>query len=60
MVSCKQHIFFLHSYHCHLYPYPSNNEEREDVVEGLRTRIQDLHTVCVTFLHVPLSDSAYI
>uniref|UniRef100_A0A7N6AVH4 V-type proton ATPase subunit a n=1 Tax=Anabas testudineus TaxID=64144 RepID=A0A7N6AVH4_ANATE len=32
-------------YHCHLYPYPSSNEERNDVVEGLRTRIQDLHTV---------------
>ncbi|KAM4616574.1 V-type proton ATPase 116 kDa subunit a [Polymixia lowei] len=32
-------------YHCHLYPYPNNNEERNDVVEGLRTRIQDLHTV---------------
>ncbi|XP_041854932.1 V-type proton ATPase 116 kDa subunit a [Melanotaenia boesemani] len=32
-------------YHCHLYPYPSSNEERDDVVEGLRTRIQDLHTV---------------
>uniref|UniRef100_A0A669BE41 V-type proton ATPase subunit a n=1 Tax=Oreochromis niloticus TaxID=8128 RepID=A0A669BE41_ORENI len=32
-------------YHCHLYPYPSNNEERDDVVEGLRTRIQDLKTV---------------
>ncbi|CAJ1068270.1 V-type proton ATPase 116 kDa subunit a [Xyrichtys novacula] len=32
-------------YHCHLYPYPSNNEERNDVVEGLKTRIQDLHTV---------------
>ncbi|XP_031164913.1 V-type proton ATPase 116 kDa subunit a [Sander lucioperca] len=32
-------------YHCHLYPYPSSNEERTDVVEGLRTRIQDLHTV---------------
>lgn len=39
---------FLHSYHCHLYPYPSSNEERNDVVEGLRTRIQDLHTVCLT------------
>lgn len=35
----------LHSYHCHLYPYPSSNDERNDVVEGLRTRIQDLHTV---------------
>ncbi|XP_010774959.1 V-type proton ATPase 116 kDa subunit a isoform 2 [Notothenia coriiceps] len=32
-------------YHCHLYPYPSSNEERNDVVEGLGTRIQDLHTV---------------
>ncbi|KAK2845328.1 hypothetical protein Q7C36_010182 [Tachysurus vachellii] len=32
-------------YHCHLYPYPNSNEERDDVVEGLRTRIQDLHTV---------------
>uniref|UniRef100_A0A8C2C922 V-type proton ATPase subunit a n=1 Tax=Cyprinus carpio TaxID=7962 RepID=A0A8C2C922_CYPCA len=32
-------------YHCHLYPYPNSNEERTDVVEGLRTRIQDLHTV---------------
>ncbi|XP_072520513.1 V-type proton ATPase 116 kDa subunit a [Salminus brasiliensis] len=32
-------------YHCHLYPYPNSNEERADVVEGLRTRIQDLHTV---------------
>ncbi|KAK3514787.1 hypothetical protein QTP70_031179 [Hemibagrus guttatus] len=32
-------------YHCHLYPYPNSNEERDDVVEGLRTRIQDLHIV---------------
>ncbi|KAG7489616.1 V-type proton ATPase 116 kDa subunit a [Solea senegalensis] len=32
-------------YHCHLYPYPTNNDERTDVVEGLGTRIQDLHTV---------------
>ncbi|KAA0716950.1 V-type proton ATPase 116 kDa subunit a isoform 2 [Triplophysa tibetana] len=32
-------------YHCHLYPYPNSNEERADVVEGLRTRIQDLHMV---------------
>nr|UQS87550.1 ATPase H+ transporting V0 subunit a2b [Rhamdia quelen] len=32
-------------YHCHLYPYPNSNDERNDVVEGLRTRIQDLHTV---------------
>uniref|UniRef100_A0A6Q2Z5Q3 V-type proton ATPase subunit a n=1 Tax=Esox lucius TaxID=8010 RepID=A0A6Q2Z5Q3_ESOLU len=35
----------LLSYHCHLYPYPNTNDERNDVVEGLRTRIQDLHTV---------------
>uniref|UniRef100_A0A8C7ZZH9 V-type proton ATPase subunit a n=1 Tax=Oryzias sinensis TaxID=183150 RepID=A0A8C7ZZH9_9TELE len=32
-------------YHCHLYPYPNSNEERNDVMEGLKTRIQDLHTV---------------
>lgn len=32
-------------YHCHLYPYPNSNEERNEVMEGLRTRIQDLHTV---------------
>ncbi|XP_077377237.1 V-type proton ATPase 116 kDa subunit a isoform X2 [Festucalex cinctus] len=32
-------------YHCHVYPYPSSNEERNDVVQGLSTRIQDLHTV---------------
>lgn len=32
-------------YRCHLYPYPSSSDERNDVVEGLRTRIQDLHTV---------------
>lgn len=38
-------IFLPLSYHCHVYPYPNSNEERNDVVEGLRTRIQDLHTV---------------
>ncbi|XP_077601367.1 V-type proton ATPase 116 kDa subunit a 2-like [Stigmatopora nigra] len=32
-------------YHCHVYPYPSSNEERNNVVQGLNTRIQDLHTV---------------
>ncbi|XP_039627952.1 V-type proton ATPase 116 kDa subunit a2-like [Polypterus senegalus] len=32
-------------YHCHIYPYPSNSDERKEVVEGLKTRIQDLHTV---------------
>uniref|UniRef100_A0A8D3BU76 V-type proton ATPase subunit a n=1 Tax=Scophthalmus maximus TaxID=52904 RepID=A0A8D3BU76_SCOMX len=38
-------ITVLDFYHCHLYPYPTNNDERNDVVEGLKTRIQDLHTV---------------
>uniref|UniRef100_A0A8C0IJA2 V-type proton ATPase subunit a n=1 Tax=Bubo bubo TaxID=30461 RepID=A0A8C0IJA2_BUBBB len=32
-------------YHCHVYPYPNNMEERNAVVEGLNVRIQDLHTV---------------
>ncbi|XP_057687516.1 V-type proton ATPase 116 kDa subunit a [Corythoichthys intestinalis] len=32
-------------YHCHVYPYPNSNEERNSVVQGLNTRIQDLHTV---------------
>ncbi|XP_077456331.1 V-type proton ATPase 116 kDa subunit a [Stigmatopora argus] len=32
-------------YHCHVYPYPSSNEERNNVVQGLNTRIQDLNTV---------------
>ncbi|KFP76641.1 V-type proton ATPase 116 kDa subunit a isoform 2, partial [Apaloderma vittatum] len=32
-------------YHCHVYPYPNNTEERKAVVEGLNVRIQDLHTV---------------
>uniref|UniRef100_A0A8B9N0N9 V-type proton ATPase subunit a n=1 Tax=Accipiter nisus TaxID=211598 RepID=A0A8B9N0N9_9AVES len=32
-------------YHCHVYPYPNNMEERKAVVEGLNVRIQDLHTV---------------
>lgn len=45
---CITHISSC-SYHCHLYPYPSSNEERNDVVEGLKTRIQDLHTVGLLF-----------
>lgn len=45
---CITHISSC-SYHCHLYPYPSSNEERNDVVEGLKTRIQDLHTVGLPF-----------
>ncbi|GCB82177.1 hypothetical protein scyTo_0021547, partial [Scyliorhinus torazame] len=32
-------------YHCHVYPYPNTNQERKDIVAGLNTRIQDLHTV---------------
>ncbi|XP_059974790.1 V-type proton ATPase 116 kDa subunit a 2 isoform X2 [Mesoplodon densirostris] len=31
-------------YHCHVYPYPSNAEERREIQEGLNTRIQDLYT----------------
>uniref|UniRef100_A0A8C1FNT0 V-type proton ATPase subunit a n=1 Tax=Cyprinus carpio carpio TaxID=630221 RepID=A0A8C1FNT0_CYPCA len=29
-------------YHCHLYPHPETDEERADVMDSLRTRIQDL------------------
>uniref|UniRef100_A0A4W3JNF1 V-type proton ATPase subunit a n=1 Tax=Callorhinchus milii TaxID=7868 RepID=A0A4W3JNF1_CALMI len=32
-------------YHCHVYPYPSTIQERKEIVTGLNTRIQDLHTV---------------
>ncbi|XP_069475793.1 V-type proton ATPase 116 kDa subunit a 2 [Ambystoma mexicanum] len=32
-------------YHCHIYPYPNSPEERKEVLEGLKTRIEDLHTV---------------
>uniref|UniRef100_A0A673X405 V-type proton ATPase subunit a n=1 Tax=Salmo trutta TaxID=8032 RepID=A0A673X405_SALTR len=32
-------------YHCHLYPHPENDEERADVMDSLRTRIQDLNNV---------------
>lgn len=35
----------LPSYHCHLYPHPENDEERADVLDSLRTRIQDLNNV---------------
>lgn len=33
------------SYHCHLYPHPENDEERADVLDNLKTRIQDLNNV---------------
>jgi len=33
------------SYHCHLYPHPETDEERADVMDSLRTRIQDLQNV---------------
>ncbi|MGH0156715.1 UNVERIFIED_CONTAM: hypothetical protein FKN15_032048 [Acipenser sinensis] len=45
-------------YHCHTYPYPSSNEERRDVVEGLKTRIQDLHTR-MTFVTILKSDASF-
>ncbi|XP_061603944.1 V-type proton ATPase 116 kDa subunit a 2 [Phyllopteryx taeniolatus] len=32
-------------YHCHLYPHPENDEERADMLDSLRTRIQDLNNV---------------
>ncbi|XP_048028365.1 V-type proton ATPase 116 kDa subunit a 2 isoform X1 [Megalobrama amblycephala] len=32
-------------YHCHLYPHPETDEERADVMDSLRTRIQDLQNV---------------
>ncbi|KAL0965602.1 hypothetical protein UPYG_G00283430 [Umbra pygmaea] len=32
-------------YHCHLYPHPENDEERADVMDSLRTRIQELNNV---------------
>uniref|UniRef100_A0A673G7Y9 V-type proton ATPase subunit a n=1 Tax=Sinocyclocheilus rhinocerous TaxID=307959 RepID=A0A673G7Y9_9TELE len=32
-------------YHCHLYPHPETDEERVDVMDSLRTRIQDLQNV---------------
>uniref|UniRef100_A0AAR2J2G4 V-type proton ATPase subunit a n=1 Tax=Pygocentrus nattereri TaxID=42514 RepID=A0AAR2J2G4_PYGNA len=32
-------------YHCHLYPHPETDEERSDVMDSLRTRIQDLNNV---------------
>lgn len=39
---------FVLSYHCHLYPHPENDEERADVLESLKTRIQDLNNVGLT------------
>lgn len=38
-------VFVVFSYHCHLYPHPENDEERADVLDSLRTRIQDLNNV---------------
>ncbi|KAJ3604890.1 hypothetical protein NHX12_026941 [Muraenolepis orangiensis] len=32
-------------YHCYLYPHPDSDEERADVMDSLRTRIQDLNNV---------------
>lgn len=40
------------SYHCHLYPHPENDEERADVLDSLRTRIQDLNNVSLECLNM--------
>ncbi|KAG7322889.1 hypothetical protein KOW79_014235 [Hemibagrus wyckioides] len=32
-------------YHCHVYPHPETDEERSDIMDSLRTRIQDLNNV---------------
>ncbi|XP_041926202.1 V-type proton ATPase 116 kDa subunit a2 [Alosa sapidissima] len=32
-------------YHCHIYPHPETDEERADVMDSLKTRIQDLNNV---------------
>ncbi|CAH2295753.1 V-type proton ATPase 116 kDa subunit a [Pelobates cultripes] len=32
-------------FHCHVYPYPNSVEERKNIMSGINTRIQDLHTV---------------
>ncbi|PIO37974.1 hypothetical protein AB205_0049190, partial [Aquarana catesbeiana] len=34
-----------YSYHCHVYPYPNSSEERQEIIFGLNTRIQDLQAV---------------
>uniref|UniRef100_A0AAY5L409 V-type proton ATPase subunit a n=1 Tax=Esox lucius TaxID=8010 RepID=A0AAY5L409_ESOLU len=49
-------------YHCHLYPHPENDEERADVMDSLRTRIQELNNVCLEYLRQVLqkaSESAF-
>nr|DBA23159.1 TPA: hypothetical protein GDO54_014100 [Pyxicephalus adspersus] len=33
------------NYHCRLYPYPNSPEERQEIMSGLNTRIQDLQAV---------------
>ncbi|KAK3549965.1 hypothetical protein QTP86_016861 [Hemibagrus guttatus] len=32
-------------YHCHVYPHPETDEERSDIMDSLRMRIQDLNNV---------------
>lgn len=46
--SAHMSVFVVLSYHCHLYPHPENDEERADVLDSLRTRIQDLNNVGLT------------
>lgn len=43
-------LYGFHSYHCHLYPHPETDEERADVMDSLRTRIQDLQNVRLLLL----------
>uniref|UniRef100_A0A665USY3 V-type proton ATPase subunit a n=1 Tax=Echeneis naucrates TaxID=173247 RepID=A0A665USY3_ECHNA len=57
-------FFVAVSYHCHLYPHPENDEERADVLDSLRTRIQDLNNVGLTYITMmqvlqKASESAY-
>lgn len=44
-LSPKLTVCVVLSYHCHLYPHPENDEERADVLDNLKTRIQDLNNV---------------
>lgn len=41
-------VLVAHSYHCHLYPHPENDEERVDVLDSLKIRVQDLNNVRLT------------
>lgn len=47
------------SYHCHLYPHPENDEERADVLDSLRTRIQDLNNVGLAASSIRINNSKH-